>query len=144
MSSTAMIPPVFVARTMRRKAAAYPEHYSLEPLGRVWTVRQFDELYTAPHHGFLGADDYYHRASASRVIGRIQVPMLIVTAENDPFVPVTPFQTDEVRQHPSLSVVITVDGGHCAFVEAEAPGYDGYWAEREIVRFASAFIGVGS
>ena len=96
------------------------------------------ELYTAPHHGFLGADDYYHRASASRVIGRIQVPTLIVTAENDPFVPVTPFQTDEVRQHPSLAVVITADGGHCAFVEAEAPGYDGYWAEREIVRFAEA------
>jgi len=125
-------------KRMRRKAAAYPEHYSLEPLGRVWTVRQFDELYTAPHHGFLGADDYYHRASASRVIGRIQVPTLIVTAANDPFVPVAPFQTDQVRQHPSLSVVITADGGHCAFVEAEAPGYDGYWAEREIVRFAEA------
>ena len=125
-------------KRMRRKAAAYPDHYPLEPLGRVWTVRQFDELYTAPHHGFLDADDYYHRASAVRVIDRIRVPTLIMTAENDPFVPVAPFQTDEVSQHASLSVVITADGGHCAFIEAEEPGYDGYWAEREVVRFAEA------
>ena len=55
-----------------------------------------------------------------------------------PFVPVAPFLTDDVRRHPSLSVVITADGGHCAFVEAEGPGYDGYWAEREVVRFAEA------
>jgi uncharacterized protein len=125
-------------KRMRRKAAAYPDHYSLDPLGRVWTVRQFDELYTAPHHGFLDAADYYHRASAIRVIGRIRVPTLIVAADNDPFVPLAPFLTDDVRRHPSLSVVITADGGHCAFVEAEGPGYDGYWAEREVVRFVEA------
>ena len=67
---------------------------------RVWTVRQFDELYTAPHHGFRDAADYYHRASAVRVIDRIRVPTLILTAANDPFVPIGPFQTDEVASHP--------------------------------------------
>ena len=55
--------------------------------GRIWTVRQFDEAYTAPHHGFRDATDYYHRASAMRVIDRIRVPALILTAEDDPFVP---------------------------------------------------------
>ena len=49
---------------MRRKAAIFPDVFSLERLGRVWTVRQFDEAYTAPHHGFRDASDYYHRASA--------------------------------------------------------------------------------
>ena len=123
---------------MRRKAALFPDDFSVARLARIWTVRQFDEAYTAPHHGFRDAADYYHRASAVRVLGRIRVPTLIVTAENDPFVPVAPFLTDDVRRHPSLSVVITADGGHCAFVEAEGPGYDGYWAEREVVRFAEA------
>ena len=52
---------------MRRKAAAFPDDFSVEPLGRIWTVRQFDEAYTAPHHGFRDATDYYHRASALRV-----------------------------------------------------------------------------
>jgi predicted alpha/beta-fold hydrolase len=46
---------------MRRKVRWYPDRYSLEPLRRVRTVRQFDELYTAPHFGFAGASDYYHR-----------------------------------------------------------------------------------
>jgi predicted alpha/beta-fold hydrolase len=63
---------------------------------------------------------------------------LILTAANDPFVPVEPFTSDVVRANPSVTVVITRDGGHCAFVEAAGEDYDGYWAEREIVRFAQA------
>jgi uncharacterized protein len=127
-------------KRMRRKAAAFPRDYSLEPLRRVWTVRQFDEVFTAPHHGFRDATDYYHRASAVRVIDRIRVPTLIVTAENDPFVPVGPFRAPEVSGNASLRVVITPEGGHCAFVEAAEPGYDGYWAEREVVRFVTAAV----
>ena len=76
---------------MRRKAAAFPADFSVEPLGRIWTIRQFDEAYTAPHHGFRDATDYYHRASAMRVLDRIVVPTLILTAANDPFVPPGPF-----------------------------------------------------
>ena len=123
---------------MRRKALAYPSDYDVSRLRRVWTVRQFDEAFTAPHHGFRDATDYYHRASAMRVLDRIRVPTLIVTAENDPFVPTEPFRTLDDARHPHLTVVITAEGGHCAFVEAAGPDYDGYWAEREIVRFANA------
>ena len=125
---------------MRRKAAAFPGDFAVERLGRVWTVRQFDEVFTAPHHGFLDAADYYHRASALRVLDRVRVPTLILTAENDPFVPTAPFRAKEVAQHPCLTVVITRDGGHCAFVEAARADYDGYWAEREIVRFAHLHV----
>ena len=123
---------------MRRKAAAFPGDYALESLGRVWTVRQFDEAYTAPHHGFRDAADYYHRASALRVIERIRVPALILTAEDDPFVPTGAFRDPAVTGNPNITVVVTPHGGHCAFVEPPQPGYDGYWAEREIVRFVTA------
>jgi predicted alpha/beta-fold hydrolase len=120
---------------MRRKAAAFPGAYSLEALGRVWTVRQFDEAYTAPHHGFRDAADYYHRASALRVIDRIRVPALILTAADDPFVPVGPFRDPAVTGNPNITVVVTPHGGHCAYLERANGDYDGYWAEREIVRF---------
>jgi predicted alpha/beta-fold hydrolase len=125
---------------MRRKAAAYPDDYALDRLSQVWTVRQFDETYTAPHHGFADAADYYHRASALRVVDRIRVPALIITAEDDPFVPSAPFRDPAVAGNRHLTVVVTPHGGHCAFVERAdaAAGYDGYWAEREIVRFATA------
>ena len=123
---------------MRRKAAAFPGAFSLEPLRKIWTVRRFDDAYTAPHHGFRDAADYYHRASAIRVAGRIRVPTLIITAEDDPFVPDGPFRIPEVTANPYITLVITRHGGHCAYVARAEDGYDGYWAERELIRFAAA------
>jgi len=120
---------------IRRKAGAFPGEFSLEPLRRIWTVRQFDEAYTAPHHGFRDAADYYYRASALRVADRIRVPTLIMTAEDDPFVPVSTFRDSAVATNPNITVVITRHGGHCAYVERGDGDYDGYWAEREIIRF---------
>jgi predicted alpha/beta-fold hydrolase len=125
---------------MRRKAALFPDDYSLAQLGRVWTVRQFDEAFTAPHHGFRDASDYYYRASAMRVIDRIRVPALILTAEDDPFVPVDPFRDPSVAGNPFVTVVVTRHGGHCAFVEKGTGEYDGYWAEREVVRFVNSQV----
>jgi predicted alpha/beta-fold hydrolase len=123
---------------MRRKANAFPGAFDVGLLPRIWTVRQFDEAYTAPHHGFRDATDYYYRASALRVVDQIRVPALILTAEDDPFVPAAPFRDPVVTGNPHITTVITPHGGHCAYVEASAPGYDGYWAEREIVRFVTA------
>ena len=129
---------------MHRKGAAFPGAFPLEPLRRIRTVRQFDETYTAPHHGFRDASDYYHRASAIRVIDRIRVPALILTAEDDPFVPAAPFLDAAVTANPHVTLAMTRHGGHCAFVERADAGYDGYWAEREIVRFVSAVRGAPS
>ena len=122
---------------MRRKAAAFPGAFSLEELPRIWSIRHFDEAYTAPHHGFRDADDYYYRASALRVIDRIRIPALVMTAEDDPFVPVAPFRDPAVTGNPHITVVVTPHGGHCAYLERANDSYDGYWAEREIVRFVS-------
>ena len=124
---------------MRRKAAAHPDLFSLDALRRVWTVRQFDEAYTAPHHGFRDATDYYHRASAMRVIDGIRVPALIITSEDDPFVPVAPFRDAAVTGNPNIIVTITPHGGHCAYLERGDGDYDGYWVEREIVRFVESY-----
>jgi uncharacterized protein len=125
---------------MRRKAAAWPGRYDLAPLGRVWSVRGFDEAYTAPHHGFADAADYYHRASALRVADRIRVPTLILSADNDPFVPPEQFRRPEITSNPLITVVITRDGGHCGFVAESADGYDGYWAEHVAIAFLSQHV----
>ena len=126
---------------MRRKAAAFPGAFPLDPLKRIWTVRQFDEAYTAPHHGFRDASDYYHRASAMRVIDRIRVPALVITAEDDPFVPVGPFRDPIVAGNPHIRLIVTRNGGHCGFITTAAGDDDGYWAERQIVDFAAGLTG---
>jgi predicted alpha/beta-fold hydrolase len=123
---------------MQRKAVAWPGVYELTPLPKIRSIRQFDETYTAPHHGFENAADYYHRASALRLIDRVTVPTLILTATNDPFVPPDLFRLDAVAGNPHITTVLSEDGGHCAFVERATPDYDGYWAEREVVRFVSS------
>ena len=122
---------------LARKARAYPDVYAVEPLARIWTVRQFDEAYTAPHHGFRDASDYYHRASAMRVAHRIRVPALVLTAADDPFVPPGPFGDQALAANPHVTVVVTPHGGHCGYLD-RMPGEEGYWAEREILRFLTA------
>ena len=131
---------------MRRKAALFPDQYSIERLRRIRTIRNFDDRYTAPHFGFRDASDYYQRASALRVLDRIRVPTLIVSSEDDPFIPIAPLRDPAVTGNPHVTVVITRRGGHCGFIERNAPGVDGdrYWAEREAVAFVARHAQVGS
>lgn len=121
---------------MRRKARSHPGRFPIDRLGEVRTVRQFDDVFTAPHFGFDGASDYYHRASAMRVIDRIRVPALVITAQDDPFVPIAPFRDPRVTVNPNIRLIVTRHGGHCGFVAAATGKSDGYWAEDQIVRFA--------
>ncbi len=124
-------------RRMRRKGKCWPGRYDLGRLASIKTVREFDEVYTAPHFGFAGADDYYYRASAMRVIDRLRVQALVITAEDDPFVPSEPFRDPIIRTNPHIELAITEHGGHCGFVAAASGEYDGYWAEQQIVEFVA-------
>lgn len=126
---------------MRRKVAAWPGSFDLAPLDRVWTIRGFDDAYTAPSHGFGNATTYYRHASALRVVGRIRVPTLLVAAEDDPFVPADQFADPAIVANPFVQTIVSRHGGHCAFV-SDARDDDGYWAETTAVEFlAMAFDG---
>ncbi len=120
---------------MRRMAAAWPGCFDLRPMRAVRTVREFDDVYTAPHHGFAGAADYYRRASAMRVAGGVRIPTLVLSARNDPFVPPEQFDDPAMACNPAITRVLTDDGGHCGFVEQATDRGDGYWAERVAIQF---------
>jgi uncharacterized protein len=128
-------------RRMKRKARLRPGAFDLARLSRIRTVREFDDAYTAPYFGFDGAEDYYHRASAMRVIDRIRVPTLIITAEDDPFVPSAPFRDPQVTGNPNITVHICRHGGHCGFVgPRNGDDDDGYWAEGRVVEFVTSVV----
>ena len=120
---------------MRRKDRFWPGRFDLGLLAAVRTVREFDDAYTAPHFGFKDAADYYHRASAMRIIDRIHVPALVIAAEDDPFVPPQPFRDRKVTGNPHIQLALSEHGGHCAFVGPASGEDDGYWAEGRIVDF---------
>lgn len=93
------------------------------------TLRQFDDIYTAPRGGFDSALDYYRRSSSGPLIPQIKAPTLIITARDDPFIAARPFE--ELPSMPNVEVRIEERGGHLGFV-----GYDGLggvrWAEPQL------------
>ncbi len=125
---------------MRRKDRCHPGRFDLAPLAQIRSVRAFDDRYTAPFFGYKGAADYYHRASALRVVDRITIPALIIAAADDPFVPPEPFHDAAVTGNPNIRVELSDHGGHCAFVTDPGAGTDGYWAEDRIIEFASGIV----
>jgi len=124
---------------MRRKVEAWPGAFDLAPLDRIWTIRAFDEQYTAPFHGFAGATDYYQKASAMRVVDRIRIPALILTAEDDPFVPGDQFRAAAIRENPFVTARVEPWGGHCGFI-ASKDATDPYWAEASAAAFLEAAL----
>lgn len=128
----------FLTRTkarLRRKAAFYPGKYNLSALAGISTLRQFDETYTAPAGGFRNANDYYDRAGARHVLSSIEVPALIIAAQDDPFIPYRIFDIPAIRENRRIRLVAPRHGGHCGFYQRARRKEDGYWAEHRVVEF---------
>src|SRR5713101_4026329 len=121
-------------RHYRRKARLFPGRYSLDGLPKIRTLREFDDVITAPRSGYRDAVDYYYRASAVRVAGRIRVPTLIVTAQDDPFVPIESFSDSALTSNVFIRLLMPKHGGHCAFISRTA-GEERFWAEARVVEF---------
>ncbi|HEX8635233.1 MAG TPA: alpha/beta fold hydrolase [Pyrinomonadaceae bacterium] len=129
-------------RRMRQAAALYPERYDASRLALVRTLRQFDELYTAPHGGFRDAADYYARSSALPLIPRIQVPTLIIHAEDDPFIPFDSLRHPSVGANPNVILLAPRHGGHVGFVaDGLLTGEDRFWAENRLIEFCKRIEG---
>jgi predicted alpha/beta-fold hydrolase len=111
-------------RSMRpkalRKLALFPGLFDRERMLAARDLYEFDNLYTAPVHGFRDTDDYWERASAKPHLHRVRVPALVVNARNDPFVPASclPLQ-GEVGTHVSLWQ--PEHGGHVGFPDGRFP-----------------------
>ena len=125
-------------RRMRYKAALFPDIYLTDglraALRRVRNVREFDDAITARFCGFEGAADYYARSSAMHVLEAIRVPTLILTAQDDPFVPFAIFEIAALRENPDIQFVAPQHGGHIAFISREN-GDERFWCEARIVEF---------
>jgi len=93
-------------------------------MARLRTLREFDDLVTAPLHGFRDAQDYWARASSAPWLGRIRRPTLLVNARNDPFLPAAVLARVP-RDNPNLVLEFPQSGGHAGF-----PGRAGWLARR--------------
>lgn len=117
-----------------RKAQLFPKIYSQDGFGKIRSVREFDDAITAPSFGYRDAQEYYEAASARKVVGRVRVPMLMITAQDDPFVPYESFLAALVTENPAIRFVAPDHGGHCAFISRRG-GVERFWAEARVVEF---------
>ena len=117
-----------------KKAKLFPQRYAPDGFGAVRTVREFDDKITAPNFGFQDAQEYYETVSAKKVVAQVRVPMLMITAEDDPFVPYSLFERANPGHNPAIRFLAPKHGGHCGFISRHA-GPERFWAEQRIVEF---------
>ena len=131
-------------RRFRRKTDLFPNRFDPRKADGIKSLRQFDDRITALYSGFTGAEDYYYRAAAARVVDRISIPTLLLHSLDDPFVRLTAETRAKIRGNACIRLVEPEHGGHCAFLAA--PGHDrgddGYWAESTLLRFLTHFVAV--
>ncbi len=103
-----------------QKLAQFPGLFDPQELKAADTLYAFDNVFTAPLHGFNGTDDYWDRASAKPGLTRVQVPALVLNARNDPFIPAACLPTqDQVSDHVTLWQ--PEQGGHVGFASGTFP-----------------------
>ena len=113
-------------RSMKRKAFVklrqHPGLFDAAAMKDARDLRDFDEIFTGPLHGFAGADDYYARCSAKSRLAEIRIPALVLNARNDPFLPASALpRADEVGAHVTLWQ--PAHGGHVGFAQGRWPGH---------------------
>jgi hypothetical protein len=121
-----------------RKAKLFPEIYApRKAIGPIRSIREFDDKIVARYWGFRDADDYYDRAASARVVDRIAVPTLVLHAQDDPFIRLTPETRGKLLANPHVTLAETRYGGHCAYLSQDA-GNEIHWAEATVMRFLLA------
>jgi len=126
-------------KKIRAKASRFPGRFDTTRLRRIHTFQEFDDLYTAPLHGFASACDYWRRASSLPVLADIRVPVLLLNAADDPFLSPGCFPRELATKSPLLTLEIPAHGGHVGFV---GPNPDRYWSESRAVEFVEQVLPV--
>jgi predicted alpha/beta-fold hydrolase len=128
-------------RTLKEKARIklerFPGLFDIGKMERAQTLYDFDDAVTAPVHGFYDAHDYYSRSSSLQFLSAIQLPTLLLSASDDPFLPrdIRDSVLMVAQSNDRLVVEMHKKGGHVGFVSGYLPFAQHYYAEERVVEF---------
>ena len=123
---------------VREKARRFPGRLTVAGLNDVHTFEEFDARYTAPLNGFSSAAEYWRRAGSLPVVSQVQVPTLLVSALDDPFLTPSCFPREVAASHPSLFLETPAHGGHVGFI---GPTLGHSWMEERTLAFLREVLG---
>ena len=122
-----------------QKLDQHPGLFSRSAMLAVRDIYAFDNIFTAPLHGFKNTDDYYQRASAKPYLQSVAVPALALNALNDPFIPAWSLPT-AAQAGSCVTLWQPAQGGHVGFPESVPPfGYPAH--VRAMPDAVTAFLG---
>ncbi len=123
-----------------QKLVRYPDLVDANALRSVRTLAGFDDLVTAPVHGFRDAEDYWARSSSAAYLSRIRRPTLLINAQDDPFLPAEALPVRVASENAFLSAEFPASGGHLGFLEGYWPGVPTAWAEVRAAEFLARYV----
>lgn len=118
------------------KARRFPHAIPPGVLAGVCSIRDFDERFTAPLHGFLDAADYYARASSLPHLHAIRTPALLLNAQDDPLLAAASFPKTEAEENAALHLEMPRHGGHVGFLTAGLRR----WSEQRVMGFLESVM----
>jgi predicted alpha/beta-fold hydrolase len=116
--------------------AALRNDIDLTNIDKLKTLREFDDAYTAPLHGYRDAIHYYTECSSIRFVKNISIPTLIINAKNDPFLSDDCYPFEMLRDHPYVTFESPERGGHVGFLQLGKNGL--YWSESRAIAFINS------
>jgi uncharacterized protein len=102
-------------------------------INKIKTLKDFDDAYTSQLHGFIDAEDYYERNSSLYFLDKINIPTLIINAQNDPFLSKECFPFEKIKTMEKIYFQAPEMGGHCGFYPVDYRGV--LWSEKRALEW---------
>lgn len=115
------------------KAKLFPEQIQTSNISKIKTLKDFDDCYTSQLHGFQDAEDYYERNSSLYFLDKIQIPTLIINAQNDPFLSKDCYPFEKAKFLEKVYFQAPENGGHCGFYQHNYQGV--LWSEKRALEW---------
>lgn len=121
---------------MREKALRFPGRFDISRISSIRTFHEFDTLFTAPSHGFSSVDDYWERSSSKQFLTSINIPTLLISARDDPFLSPGCFPHEIALRANNILLESPAHGGHVGFIDGLK--LKRTWLDRRIIEFLLA------
>jgi uncharacterized protein len=116
------------------KSQRFPEfQIDTSNIAKIKTLKDFDDIYTSQLHGFIDAEDYYERNSSLYFLDKINIPTLIINAQNDPFLSKECFPFEQIKYLKKVYFQAPKMGGHCGFYPDDYQ--DVLWSEKRALEW---------
>jgi predicted alpha/beta-fold hydrolase len=131
----------YMRRKLKLKSKAHlaPDGFDFDRLNRLRNFPEWDAVVTARLHGFKDVEDYWEQSASIRYLDGIQIPTLLITAQDDPFFSTSCYPVAQAERSRHFWLESPRHGGHVGFVSSAGNGE--YWQEQRISAFLQEHVG---